>query len=218
MQWSITICLCHKYSRNLKDRLCYCNLCNQKALFIATTYLYFNCFIFVTIIITRFMFLIYRSRMHSLLLIEEMAQFDQLSQFNVVCTFYLTKNYLLMSNATGSAAKYARPGELFGKVNLGASLSEDTSAGRLILTNCSIMLLSKPIEENDDKVLINSMQIIWYYICLEEFERNFIPKYICLFSSHLHFTPKYRLLSKIEKQLISFYVSVRKKKSLRRQN
>ena len=82
----------------------------------------------------------YRSRMHDLLYIEEMSQFDHLSEHNVKCNLRLTENYLLASSAA-SSAKYARPGELFGRMALGTNLSEDTPAGRLILTNCSMLLL-----------------------------------------------------------------------------
>eukprot|EP00095_Tigriopus_kingsejongensis_P007852 maker-scaffold62_size438377-snap-gene-2.15 protein:Tk07852 transcript:maker-scaffold62_size438377-snap-gene-2.15-mRNA-1 annotation:"helicase with zinc finger protein domain" len=87
----------------------------------------------------------YVGRMHELLFIEEMAQFEQLSEFNVVTKLELTTNYLLMPTSTNSStAKYARQGELFGQMALGSSLSEDTPAGRLILTNCNTLLLSKP--------------------------------------------------------------------------
>lgn len=41
-------------------------------------------------------------------------------------------------------------GELFGKMKLGSSLSEDTSAGRLVLTNCSSLLLTKPNAAKSD--------------------------------------------------------------------
>ncbi|TRY67479.1 hypothetical protein TCAL_05962 [Tigriopus californicus] len=85
----------------------------------------------------------YIGRMHELLYIEEMAQFEQLSEFNVVTNLDLTKSYLLMPTSTNSStAKYARQGELFGKMALGSSLSEDTPAGRLILTNCNVLYLS----------------------------------------------------------------------------
>ena len=81
--------------------------------------------------------------MHELLFIEEMAQFEHVSQFNVVTTLQLASRYLLMPTSTNSStAKYARPGELFGKMKLGNNLSEDTSAGRLILTNCPTLLIS----------------------------------------------------------------------------
>ncbi len=87
----------------------------------------------------------YRSRMHELLCVEEMAQFERLTQFNIVTTLEVTKNYLLSPTSTNSStAKYARQGELFGKMTLGQNLSEDTPAGRLILTNCQMLMLSKP--------------------------------------------------------------------------
>ena len=83
----------------------------------------------------------YRQRMHDLLYIEEMAQFDQIAEFNVVCSLHLTRTYLLSSTIGNSTAKYARPGECFGKMKLGSNLSEDTPAGRLILTNCALLLI-----------------------------------------------------------------------------
>ena len=90
----------------------------------------------------------YRGRMHELLYIEEMAQFDHVSQFNVKTTLQLASKYLLTPTSTNSStAKYARPGELFGKMKLGNNLSEDTSAGRLILTNCPNLLISVTIRQ-----------------------------------------------------------------------
>ena len=83
----------------------------------------------------------YQQRMHDLLYIEEMAQFDQIAEFNVVCSLDLTRTYLLNSTIGNSTAKYARPGECFGKMKLGSNLSEDTPAGRLILKNCSLLLI-----------------------------------------------------------------------------
>ena len=90
----------------------------------------------------------YRGRMHELLYIEEMAQFDHVSQFNVKTTLQLASKYLLTPTSTNSStAKYARPGELFGKMKLGNNLSEDTSAGRLILTNCPNLLISVTVRQ-----------------------------------------------------------------------
>ena len=83
----------------------------------------------------------YQQRMHDLLYIEEMAQFDQIAEFNVVCSLNLTRTYLLNSTIGNSTAKYARPGECFGRMKLGSNLSEDTPAGRLILKNCSLLLI-----------------------------------------------------------------------------
>lgn len=84
----------------------------------------------------------YKTRMHELLYIEEMAQFEQISQFNVKTKLSIIRHYLLTPTSTNSStAKYARPGELFGKLTLSGSLSEDTTAGRLILTNCTSMMI-----------------------------------------------------------------------------
>lgn len=44
-----------------------------------------------------------------------------------------------MANST---AKYAHQGELFALMNLGKDVSEDTSAGRLILNNCTTVLIA----------------------------------------------------------------------------
>ena len=88
--------------------------------------------------------------MHELLYIEEMAQFDHVSQFNVITKLQLANKYLLTPTSTNSStAKYARPGEMFGKMRLGNNLSEDTSAGRLILTNCPNLLISVTKKETD---------------------------------------------------------------------
>jgi len=84
----------------------------------------------------------YKQRMHDLLYIEEMAQFEQISHFNVKVTLKIINKYLLCPTSTNSStAKYARPGEMFGSMSLRGSLSEDTTAGRLILTNCTSLLL-----------------------------------------------------------------------------
>lgn len=51
--------------------------------------------------------------------------------------------YLLAPNGmANSTAKYAHNGELFALMSLGKDVSEDTSAGRLILNNCSTVYLA----------------------------------------------------------------------------
>ena len=61
----------------------------------------------------------YKTRMHDLLYIEEMAQFEQITEFNVKTNISLISNYLLDPSSTNSSsAKFARPGELFGKLTL----------------------------------------------------------------------------------------------------
>ena len=85
----------------------------------------------------------YRSRMHDLLNIEELAQFDLVSRFNIKTTLQITSGYMLLPS-TVSTAKYSRPGELFGKLELSAEISEDSHHGRLVLSNCNSMLVATP--------------------------------------------------------------------------
>ena len=86
--------------------------------------------------------------MHDLLRLEEMAQHVNTSRYNVETSLQLMEKYLITSNTNSSTAKFARPGEAFGVMKLGNVLSEDTPAGRLILTNCSTLLL-KPKAKDD---------------------------------------------------------------------
>ena len=99
----------------------------------------------------------YKQRMHDLLYIEEMAQFEQISHFNVKVTLKIINKYLLSPTSTNSStAKYARPGELFGSLSLRGNLSEDTTAGRLILTNCTSLLLKS--ESNQNKAYVTGIE------------------------------------------------------------
>ncbi|CAL4068186.1 unnamed protein product, partial [Meganyctiphanes norvegica] len=92
----------------------------------------------------------YKSRFHDLLNIEELAQFDIMSQFNIKTSLQLTNSYLLMPS-TMSTAKYARPGELFARLELSSELSEDSHHGRLILTNCNHLLIAQILDDDTDK-------------------------------------------------------------------
>eukprot|EP00090_Calanus_glacialis_P043171 TRINITY_DN7638_c0_g1_i1.p1 TRINITY_DN7638_c0_g1~~TRINITY_DN7638_c0_g1_i1.p1 ORF type:complete len:1395 (-),score=231.54 TRINITY_DN7638_c0_g1_i1:680-4864(-) len=84
----------------------------------------------------------YKERMHQLLYIEEMSQFQALDGFNALIKVQLASRYLMSASPSNSStAKYARPGELFGRIELNSELSEDSQAGRLILTKCSSILL-----------------------------------------------------------------------------
>lgn len=91
----------------------------------------------------------YRSRLHDLLNIEELAQFDLISRFNIKTTLQITNSYLLLPS-TASTAKYSRPGELFGKLELSSEISEDSHHGRLVLANCNSMLVA-PVVNNQKK-------------------------------------------------------------------
>jgi hypothetical protein len=55
-------------------------------------------------------------------------------RFNVTGSLQLVNCFLLMPGAL-SSAKYTREGELFARLKLEDVLSEDSSAGRLILQN-----------------------------------------------------------------------------------
>lgn len=85
----------------------------------------------------------YRSRMHELLYVEEIARYEQIARYNLTASLKITTNYLLTpSGMATSTAKYSHSGELFALMNLSKDVSEDTSAGRLILNNCASVYVS----------------------------------------------------------------------------
>lgn len=85
----------------------------------------------------------YRSRMHELLYVEEIARYDQVARYNLTTKLQITTTYLLSpSGMATSTAKYSHSGELFALLTLGKDVSEDTSAGRLILNNCTSVYIS----------------------------------------------------------------------------
>lgn len=85
----------------------------------------------------------YRSRMHELLYVEEIARYEQIARYNLTTTLKITTSYLLTpSGMATSTAKYSHSGELFALLSLSKDVSEDTSAGRLILNNCTSVFLS----------------------------------------------------------------------------
>lgn len=91
----------------------------------------------------------YRSRIHELLYVEEIARYEQIARFNLRTKLGITSNYILTpAGMATSTAKYSLSGELFALMNLGKDVSEDTSAGRLILSNCSSVYIS-PVEESN---------------------------------------------------------------------
>lgn len=85
----------------------------------------------------------YRSRIHELLYVEEIARYEQVARYNLTTNLRITSNYLLTpSGMATSTAKYSHSGELFAAMSLGKDVSEDTSAGRLILNNCTTVYLA----------------------------------------------------------------------------
>lgn len=87
----------------------------------------------------------YRSRIHELLYVEEIARYEQIARFNVRTRLTVASNYILTpAGMATSTAKYSLAGELFALMRLGKDISEDTSPGRLILSNCSSVYISAP--------------------------------------------------------------------------
>lgn len=85
----------------------------------------------------------YRNRTHELLYVEEIARYEQIARYNLTTRLTIATNYLLTpSGMATSTAKYSHSGELFALMKLGKDVSEDTSAGRLILNNCQAVLIA----------------------------------------------------------------------------
>ncbi|KAI1896747.1 hypothetical protein AGOR_G00098000 [Albula goreensis] len=81
----------------------------------------------------------YQSRLHDLLYIEEIAQYKEVSKFNIKVNLQLVTSFMLTGISGG--AKYAQNGQLFGRFKLTETLSEDTLAGRLVMTKVNSVLL-----------------------------------------------------------------------------
>lgn len=85
----------------------------------------------------------YRNRMHELLFVEEIARYETVARFNLTTKLRVTANYLLTPCGMAStSAKYSNDGELFALLQLRKDISEDTSAGRLVLNNCTAVHLA----------------------------------------------------------------------------
>lgn len=85
----------------------------------------------------------YRNRIHELLYVEEIARYEQIARYNLTTRLTIVTNYLLTpSGMATSTAKYSHSGELFALLKLGKDVSEDTSAGRLILNNCQAVYIA----------------------------------------------------------------------------
>uniref|UniRef100_A0A3Q2YQU4 Probable helicase with zinc finger domain n=1 Tax=Hippocampus comes TaxID=109280 RepID=A0A3Q2YQU4_HIPCM len=80
----------------------------------------------------------YQARLHDLLYIEEIAQFKEVSKFNIKVNLQLVSSFMLTGISVG--AKYAQNGQLFARFKLTKTLSEDTLAGRLVMTKVKSVL------------------------------------------------------------------------------
>lgn len=78
-----------------------------------------------------------------------------MARYNLTAKLQLASCYLLSpSGVAASTAKYSHNNELFALLQLGTDVSEDTSAGRLILNNCTTVYLS-PSKGNNSLNLYN---------------------------------------------------------------
>ncbi|XP_067934309.1 probable helicase with zinc finger domain [Watersipora subatra] len=83
----------------------------------------------------------YKLYNHSLLYLEEIEQFHELSKLQLSRVVHFTQTYTresLVNNTTN----YARPAELFGELPLDNALSEDTVPGRILLQNVNSLLIT----------------------------------------------------------------------------
>ncbi|XP_067948006.1 probable helicase with zinc finger domain [Watersipora subatra] len=83
----------------------------------------------------------YRLYNHSLLYLEEMEQFHELSKLQLSGVVHFTQTYTRES-LIDSTTNYARPAELFGELPLDNALSEDTVPGRILLQNVNSLLIT----------------------------------------------------------------------------
>lgn len=110
----------------------------------------------------------YRNRIHELLYVEEIARYDHVARYNLTTKLRIASTYLLApSGMATSTAKYAHSGELFGLMTLGKDISEDTSAGRLILNNCTSVYVSNVVA-NDAKTPIDNDKRKVYEAIIED--------------------------------------------------
>lgn len=78
-----------------------------------------------------------------------------MARYNLSTRLKLANCYLLSpSGVAASTAKYAHNGELFALMSLGKDVSEDTSAGRLILNNCTTVLLAPSKSEKKGELKV----------------------------------------------------------------
>ncbi|XP_046550029.1 LOW QUALITY PROTEIN: helicase with zinc finger domain 2-like [Haliotis rubra] len=93
----------------------------------------------------------YIHKMHKLLELEEMTRHHIISSYN------LRTEIEIINQIEDKCAIYPRPGEMFGRVHLTENLTEDTNAGKLILTSVKKVLMA-PV--NDSKKTVYEANIV----------------------------------------------------------
>ncbi|XP_069050736.1 probable helicase with zinc finger domain [Lepisosteus oculatus] len=117
----------------------------------------------------------YQSRLHDLLYIEEIAQYKEVGKFNIKVQLQLVASFMLTGIAGG--AKYAQNGQLFGRFKLTETLSEDTLAGRLVMTKVNSVLLL-PISK-DSRAQASGTKEKVYEAVIEEKTKEHIFLRVC---------------------------------------
>lgn len=65
-----------------------------------------------------------------------------MARYNIRTKLSVTKSYLLAPAGTAhSTAKFAQDNQMYAVMHLSQAISEDTAAGRLILNNCTSVLI-----------------------------------------------------------------------------
>ncbi|KAM9296423.1 putative helicase with zinc finger domain [Gastrophryne carolinensis] len=117
----------------------------------------------------------YQSRLHDLLYIEEIAQYKEVSKFNIKVPLQLVASFMLTGVSGG--AKYAQNGQLFGRFKLTETLSEDTLAGRLVMTKVNAVYLL-PVSKEKSPQSQGSKEKV-YEAFIEEKTKEYIFLRIC---------------------------------------
>ncbi|XP_044838879.1 probable helicase with zinc finger domain isoform X1 [Mauremys mutica] len=112
----------------------------------------------------------YQSRLHDLLYIEEIAQYKEVSKFNIKVQLQIVASFMLTGVSGG--AKYAQNGQLFGRFKLTETLSEDTLAGRLVMTKVNAVYLLPVTKEKSVQTQGTKEKV--YEAAIEEKTKDYI--------------------------------------------
>uniref|UniRef100_A0A8C6NM02 Probable helicase with zinc finger domain n=1 Tax=Nothobranchius furzeri TaxID=105023 RepID=A0A8C6NM02_NOTFU len=119
----------------------------------------------------------YQARLHDLLYIEEIAQYKEVSKFNIKVNMQLVNSFMLTGISVG--AKYAQNGQLFARFRLTETLSEDTLAGRLVMTKVNSVLLLPLGREGFSSHPPSGVKERVYEAVIEEKTKDYIFLRIC---------------------------------------
>uniref|UniRef100_A0A8C2IG00 Probable helicase with zinc finger domain n=1 Tax=Cyprinus carpio TaxID=7962 RepID=A0A8C2IG00_CYPCA len=119
----------------------------------------------------------YQPRLHDLLYIEEIAQYKEVSKFNIKVNLQLVTSFMLTGISGG--AKYAQNGQLFARFKLTETLSEDTLAGRLVMTKVNSVLLLPVFKERMGQNQPAGAKERVYEALIEEKTKDYIFLRVC---------------------------------------